>query len=339
MYDNAKWEYDMLLNEISQTKLALGSDVSLTIVTDMDINDVKKLFDQLWEKVFIFERRFSRFLPMSELSLFNRSTGLNTPITSEFKDLLVNAKRLGSETEGLYNPFILPALQKTGYIKSAASGYQNDSQIDYTNRRVVDIDRLVIEDNSAQIPYGTAIDLGGCGKGYLADQLGQILQNKSDQGYWLSLGGDIVTMGYDKLGQPINLNIQDANDLSSTTNWIIGCPIEHFAVATSGTFKRIGQDNKKDWHHIIDPLTQKPAETDIRLATVCADTAIKADVLASCAVILGSKVAIRFLKAQGVKSAILQCVDENGVFFEKVFGKNIKENKLYSNRVRTFQNA
>ena len=326
------------MREISQTKTALGGDVTLSIATDMTDGDVSKLFDYLWQTVYIFERRFSRFLPMSELSIFNRSTGLKTSITSDFKDLLVSAKQIGLESNGLYNPFILPAVQKAGYKKSAVLGYEHDAQIDYTNRRVVDISRLNIADNWAQIPYGTAIDIGGCGKGYLADQLSQILAKQSVQGYWLSIGGDIATMGLDKFGRHIKVDIQNAGNLTNITDWIIDCPTKNFSVATSGTFRRVGQNGDKDWHHIINPTTLEPAITDIRLATVCADSAIKADVLASCAVILGSKKAPAFLKKRGVKSAILQCIDENGVAFEKVFGSNIKKNKSKS-YVRIFQNA
>ena len=325
MYDNPERGNDMYIRELSQTKLALGGNITLSIVTGMKPDEVNRLFKRLWQQVYLFERRFSRFLPMSELSTFNRSTGLQTPTTPEFRDLLKDAKRLGVETDGIYNSFILPALQRAGYTKSAASGYERDKQTDYTNRRVVGIDHLIIDDNWAQIPYGTALDMGGCGKGYLADQLGQILKNQSIQGYWLSLGGDVVTMGLDKFNNHIRLDIQNANNLSSTTDWIINCPAEHFATATSGTFKRKNQNEKKEWHHIIDPITLEPAVTDIRLATVCADTAVRADVLASCAVILGSKKAPAFLKSHGVKAALLQCVDENGVAFEKVFGKIIKE--------------
>lgn len=316
----------MRLRSLSQTKLALGGDITLGIVTDMSSNESTQLFAILWRQVYIFERRFSRFLPMSELSVFNSSAGLKTNITPNFIDLLTSAKQLGVETNGLYNPFILPALQRSGYIASAMSGYETDPQTDYSKRVVVSIDNLTIGDTWALIPYASALDLGGCGKGYLADQLGKTLKNHSIVGYWLSLGGDVATMGHDENGDRITLNIQDANNLEETTDWIVDCPAEYAAVATSGTFQRKGQDVKKDWHHIIDPTTLQPAVTDIRLATVCAGTALRADVLASCAVILGSKKAPDFLKKQGALSVLLQCIDNEGETFEKQIGTRIMKN-------------
>lgn len=303
--------------------------MTLAIVTDVSVSAADTLFGELWRQVYRFERQFSRFLPQSELSVFNRSTGLKTPVSPEFQQLLLSARLLGQETGGLYNPFILPALQRAGYKKSAVSGYKGDVQADYSDRRVVDVDHLIIGDDWAEISYGTALDIGGCGKGYLADQLGETLKNQPVQGYWLSLGGDIVTMGRDENDKQLILAIQDAENLETLSEWIVTCPPEHAAVATSGTYRRKGQDFIKDWHHIIDPFTLEPAVTDIRLATVCAATALRADVLASCAVILGSKKAPAFLKKHGAVATLLQCVNDKGANFEKVFGERITKGSLY----------
>ena len=317
----------MRLRELSQTKLALGGNVTIAMITDMPTTDVNKIFDGLWRQVFIFERQFSRFIPKSELTIFNRLQGIRTNITPEFKDLLTQSKTLSVETGGIFNPFVLPLLQKAGYMKSAVKGFENDVKIDYSDGRLVEIDKLEIGDDWATIPYGTAIDMGGICKGYLADQLRKTLDKLDINGYWMSLGGDVATSGRDANGNNLSLNIQSANNLDEKSDWTIDCPIKYSAAATSGTFRRKNQYSDKTWHHIIDPLTLKPAETDVRLATVCADNATRADVLASCAVILGSKKAPDFLKKHGINSALLQCIDKNGIAFEVKFGPRIKKSK------------
>jgi len=327
MYYLSKRGDHVRLRELSQTKLALGGDVLLALVTDISFAKAEKIFNKLWLEVYKFEKRFSRFLPSSELSEFNRQAGLKLFISPEFNELLKAAKAFGHETNGLYNPFILPALQRAGYKQSAARGYENDPQEDYSKKRVVSIDKLTIGDCWATIPYGTAIDMGGCGKGFLADKLVEILNKDSIKGYWLSLGGDVVTKGYDQDGRNITISIQNAENLTANSNYLVVCPKELMAVATSGTFRRNNQTQAKRWHHIIDPVTLKPAVTDIRLATVCAGKAVRADVLASCAVILGSQKAPAFLKKHGVTSALLQGVDEKGAVFIKKFGSLIKNTR------------
>lgn len=312
----------MHLRELSQTKQALGGAIELAIVTNASPKESERIFSTLWRQVFMFEKQFSRFLPQSELSVFNRSAGMKTYITPEFWDVLTNARQVGISTGGLYNPFILPALQRAGYTQSAAKGYEADPQEDHSRKRVVSVENLEIGEDWALIPYGTALDLGGCGKGYLADRLGETLQGKGVIGYWLSLGGDVATFGHDAEGNTITLNIQSSNSLDNVVDWIVDCPSQHAAAATSGTFRRKTQTGD-NWHHIIDPKTRKPAVTDVRLATVCASTALEADVLASCAVILGSQKAPAFLKKNGVVAMLLQCVDDDGVYFEKKFGSSI----------------
>lgn len=328
MHNNTKRGNDVYLRELSQTKTALGGNTTLAIVTDMNDESAKALFGQLWKQLFRFERRFSRFIPLSELMTFNRIAGLKTPVTPEFLQLLTAAKRIGVKTGGLYNPFITPALHRAGYIQSALTGHENDRQIDYSDRVVAGIDELEIGNNWVRIPYRTALDLGGCGKGYIADQLAKTLDTTAGvQSYWLSLGGDIAVCGHDQNDNNIYIDVQNAN-LNQPSEWVIECKGDYCGIATSGTFKRPSQDDKKAWHHIIDPSTMKPAETDIRLATVCANSVFEADVLASCAIILGSSRAPAFLKKHGVTSALLQCVDKNGGTFEKSFGNYIKQKVL-----------
>lgn len=319
----------MRLSEASQTKQALGGDITLSIVTSLAPEVTNLMFDELWRQVYVFEKRFSRFLPMSELSVFNRAAGMKTLVSPEFKKLLASAKELGIKTSSLYNPFILPALQRAGYIQSATPGYENDAQEDHSHKQVVTVEHLAIGDAWASIPYGTALDMGGCGKGYLADQLGQSLRDQAGiEGYWLSLGGDVSTWGHDAFGKNILLGIQDAEDLDSNTDWVINCSGGHTGIATSGTFRRQNQNDGKSWHHIIDPISLSPAVTDIRLATVCAGSALEADVLASCAIILGSEKAPAFLKKHGATAALLQCTDNMGENLDIKFGSMIRKSSL-----------
>jgi thiamine biosynthesis lipoprotein len=296
----------MRLSYFTQTQLALGSDVTLSFASDMDDVEAERLFARLWRYIYDFEKQFSRFLPQSEVSSFNRSAGIRTQITPAFRELLAASMRMSELTDGKYNPFVLPALQQAGYIRSAVPGYEHDEADDHSARSVVMADRLELGDTWAAIPYNTAIDMGGCGKGYLADQLRKIADTIDLVGYRFSLGGDIATRGFDDEGRLWLIHVQAANELSGQLDWVVECPKSEYAVATSGTFRRKGQTPQGDWHHIIDPVTLKPALTDVCLATVGATTALEADVLASCAVITGSNDAVAYVRQRGAKAVLLQ---------------------------------
>ena len=312
----------MRLKQYAETNTALGSDVTLTVVSRASESKVAKLLGRLWHDIYVFERQFSRFLPMSELSVFNRSAGLEMPISPEFKTLLQAAKALGEQTNGLYNPFILPALQRAGYTKSHVAQYANDTQDDHSAKQVVAVNALKINQNTASIPYGTALDLGGCGKGYLGQQLSDSMPDWV-QGYWLSLGGDVAAAGQDASGKLWQVSVQRADNPSKSSDFVISGASKQFAVATSGTIIHKGIHNGKPWHHIIDPRSLQPAATDVLLATVYAKSSLQADVLASCAILLGSKKALPYLKKHGAKAVLLQCSDGKEGFVRH-FGRAIQ---------------
>lgn len=313
-----------MLKSFFQSKIALGSKVDLVIVSQAKNEQVVNgIFADLWRYIFDFEKQFSRFLPNSELTQFNKSAGTQMPVTSEFRDILLVAKRLSEETKGTYNPFILPALQRAGYVRSLVPGYEKDIQADYTKLHVANPDLLKIGDNWASIPYGTAIDLGGCGKGYLADELREFVKSEIIEGYWFSVGGDIVGADLNDEGGVWQVDISDGT--KNDNKWQFLASKAHFAVATSGTNIRRGSHEGKQWHHILDPTTQLPTNTDLSMVSIYGTSAVKADVFAKSAIILGSSKALPFLKTQKtVKSALLQGVNKNGQPIEVKFGREIK---------------
>lgn len=296
------------MTQYYQECVALGSKTGISLVSGTSPHEVDKLFSEIWKAIFHFERQFSRFLPASELSMFNRNAGSKQFITQEFRSLLVTARELAIESGGLYNPFILPALQKNGYKHSRVPGYEHDNVDDHSHKSVTSIDRLEIGNEWARIPYGTALDLGGCGKGYLADQLKNTLPS-SVTGYWLSLGGDIAVGGHDEKGDPWKVHIQSSDDPDINVGYLVAST--NCGIATSGTIVHQGKTHDKTWHHLIDPRTGNPANTDVLLATVCDESSVRADVFASCAVILGSKQGKMFLKNVGIKDVVFQWREKN----------------------------
>lgn len=278
----------MPIRRYHQTKLALGSDCTLTIACDQDDDRANRILSELWLRIYRFERQFSRFLPGSELTQFNNKAGMRVAITPDFHDILRAAQHMASETGGLYNPFVLPALQRAGYLGSSVEKYRLDDTPDYTSRSVATPDMLELSSDSARIPFGTALDLGGIGKGYLADLLATDAAGFQLTGYWFSLGGDVTGAGYDEAGNAWEIRIQKAKSPTHTLDHAIKGDPNGFAIATSGTIRHTGTQGKKTWHHIIDPRTGKPATTDILLATIEHQNTAEADVLASCAVMVGT---------------------------------------------------
>lgn len=303
-----------------ETYPAMGSVVKICLTSSMDQAEADRLLHHLKKEIMQFEKRCSRFLPASELSRFNQKAGTKQGVTPQLLSILTKARDIGIRTEGLYNPFILPALQRVGYLHSVVPDYANDPTNDYSSRVMTPVTNLEVGDGWARIPYNTAIDLGGCGKGYIGDLLADIIDtHETVKGYWLSMGGDIVARGIHESGLPIAIGISDEH-----TGKIIArmTPdgMERYAVATSTTLRRQGIQDGVSWHHIIDPRTARPADSDLPTVSVVHPFLFDADVHATNCIILGSPKVPYYLREHKLQDALLQPNKGKDIFI----GEHIK---------------
>ena len=129
-----------------QTFQALGSTIRLTITSP---DDSTALLKHLHDVVLAFELRYSRFLPGSDLTRLNNRAGQRLGISKELLDILQRSKAIGEATGGLFNPFVLPALQRAGYVRSLVPKYADEPTPDFTLRDVPSIDQLQLGDSWA----------------------------------------------------------------------------------------------------------------------------------------------------------------------------------------------
>ncbi len=300
-----------------QTNHALGSQAVLTLVT-VDDTDTAPIYVKLWTIIEAFEQRFSRFRADSELSVLNANDGKKIPASPQLLALLRECAEMSTATNGLFNPFVLPALNKAGYIGSWPNPEAASSGFNYQNRtKSIPKARFETGDDWVRIPARTALDFGGIGKGYLLDELGVYLYEQGIFNFWLSLGGDILCAGYDLEAKPWSVAIQHATELNTIVDQIVNARGVTLGIATSGTTKRKGVHSGQAWHHIIDPGTSLPTTTSVLTATVTAESATQADVYAKCAVIAGALNAEQFFSNHAVESLHLQLISGDVKIYTK----------------------
>jgi thiamine biosynthesis lipoprotein len=89
--------------------------------------------------------------------------------------------------------------------------------------------------------------------------------------------------------------------------------VERGGVATSGKDRRRWMQGSALHHHIIDPLTGQPAETDVLTATVIAPTIMKAEAAAKSILILGSQAGLEWLERDPDLACLL--ILDNGLVY------------------------
>jgi FAD:protein FMN transferase len=229
---------------------------------------------------YAFEQQLTRFDTRSELSRFNAAAGAPVPVSPLLAELLRVSLDAYALSDGLVNAACLPALVAAGYDRTITE-VQRRSNPQIKAVPTIQVPALpeVLEVGNgwARIAAGCAIDLGGIGKGWLADTLCDRFDNAA-----INLGGDIRTRGSGPDGTGWSVALCNGRVVT----------VRDAGIATSGTTGRRWPGG----HHLIDPRTGLPAQTDITAISVIADTALRAEILAKGACLLGSGAASSWLK-------------------------------------------
>jgi thiamine biosynthesis lipoprotein len=238
--------------------------------------------------VYAFEARLTRFRRDSELSMLNARAGERVEVSPLLASVLAATLEAADLTGGLVNAAVLPQLVAAGYDVSIEEVRRRDAGFGAAARGVAHAgmpaaplgDVLELGPGWARVRAGCAIDLGGVGKGWLADRLAERLENAV-----VNLGGDLraVGGGIDTRGWPVELC--DGSRLL----------VRDAGVATSGVRGRRWSGG----HHLIDPRTGCPASTDVAAVTVVACDALHAEALAKAAAILGVDDGVPFALRRG----------------------------------------
>jgi thiamine biosynthesis lipoprotein len=225
------------------------------------------------------EQRLSRFLPDSELTRLNRSAGAWHSVSPDLLELLVLASQFSHETGGLFDPAILPALERAGYdrsmteIRTHGAGRSDAAVPIRMSIQEMQLDPLNLR---ARLPRGLQLDLGGIAKGWIVDRAASLLYSKS-AACAVSAGGDIVFHGYPSETPGWQVAIEDPRDPENALAYL---QLEPGAVATSSVTRRTWKQGQATRHHIIDPRTQQPAVVDALSVTVVAPQITVAEVYA-----------------------------------------------------------
>ena len=236
------------------------------------------------EEVAACERELSRFDPASDLSRLNAAAGSWIPVGRRLLEALRLALRAREDTGGRFDPTVLPALAAAGYDRSfelleeraaeRADGWRAGSAIELDQRH-----------ERARLEPGTAVDLGGIGKGYAARRALDAMLARAPglPGGLVDLGGDIALRGATPEGGPWHVAVSDPRRQGET---LAVLALEEGGVATSGRdARRFGP--AKSLHHLIDPETGEPALAGPLTVTVVAPDAAEAEAHATTLAIAG----------------------------------------------------
>lgn len=279
------------------TALFYAFNTVVTLQAFGDPAQCRAAFDAAQARCRTFERLFSRTLPHSDISRLNAAGGQPVAISADTAALLRAARGYCAESGGLFDITVGSVVRlwdfAEGRVPSQSAVEKALAQVDWRGVEVGDS----TEGEGAWARLAdpeAAVDAGGIAKGYIADALAALFENAGIQDFIVNLGGNVVAHGEKPGGRPWKIGLQDPR----AKDGVVGAvELRDASAVTSGTYERGFTCDGVRYHHILDPKTGFPVETDAAGATVIARRSIDAEGYSTTLVALGIEAGIAFARA------------------------------------------
>lgn len=279
-----------------------------------DTNITIKVYDEqgeaLLKKCFSLcnelEHTFSRTLEDSELYQVNHRTSDEVEISDHLASVIALGLEYGEKTDGAFDITICPVADLWDF-KSENSQVPAQEDID-TALEKVDYRKVHLDGNTLTFDSeDTMIDLGAIAKGYAADQIKELLLGEGVESAVINLGGNVQTIGSKPDGTPWNVGIQKPFSPSGETLTVV--EVADQSVVCTGTYERYFELDGVKYHHVLNPKTGYPVETDLDQITIVCDNSALADVLSTSCLLLGEEQASVLLEDIGFSNTWLHLDD------------------------------
>ena len=294
---------------ISETRNMLGTYVTLTVVAENE-SEARADIAAGFERIAELDAILSAHRPDSELARLNERAG-REPV--KVSDELYRAVEAGvtwnGRTQGAFDIACAPMLEL----------WRNCARLDRLPaadeiaraKSLCGAARIGLDPKAHTIRFpvaGMRVDLGGHGKGFIADEVAKVFLKRGVKNALISMAGDIRAMGRSAQGRPWRVGVQDPRHPEAM---VATLELTDRSVSTSGAYERFVEIQGKRYSHIVDPRTGQPAE-GVLSDTVIGPDATTTDVLDTALNVLGVEEGLALIEKLGDVEVLFITSDENG---------------------------
>jgi len=251
----------------------------------------------------------SRFRRDSELWRVNHARGRPVTVSPLFAEALTVALDAAELTDGDVDPTCGQSLVRLGYDRdfALARGHTDPLRqppMPAGGWRRVELDR---GHPAVRVPAGILLDLGATAKALAADRAAAAVQAAVGGGVLVNLGGDIRVAG-DPPDGGWPVGVADDADFDTSTASVRPrqvVMVRDGGLATSSPLGRTWRRGDAQLHHIVDPVTGRPARSCWRTATVAAASCVGANIASTAAILRGER-AIGWLEGLGLPARLVR---------------------------------
>lgn len=292
---------------------ALGTVNSICVPECPD----KSAVDLAAKRVLEIDNRMSFFRPESDIGRINSSAhGYMVKVHDDTMYLLKKAEEFSRSSGGAFD---ITAGPLTGLWKKAINDQTVPGYFEIRKmKKLTGYESIVFDEIGCGIMLkhkGQQTDLGGIAKGYAADEVKRILLEHRIRNAIINLGGNIVALGTSPSRENWTIGVQDP--FKKTGEFLGVLELNDETAVTSGSNEQSFFKDGIRYHHIIDPRTGMPADTDILSVTVIGECSADMDALTTAVFVLGVEKGMELIKSFNAE-AIFVGIDGGVYITEKL---------------------
>ena len=289
----------------------LGTIVEITLYASEDTvaNDAAKA---AFRRVKELDQIFSDYKTDSETMRLCESAGSGraVKVSPELFHVIRKSIEISEKSEGAFDVTVGPLVQlwrRARKLKILPNNDELSAAKELVGWKLVTLD---VATQSVELKrQGMRLDFGGIAKGFIAQNVSQLLREKGHQQTLVAVAGDIVAGDAPPNTSGWKVGVAPLDRPNGTVSRLL--LLKNCAISTSGDAFQFAEINGVRYSHIVNPhiglgLTVRSS------VTVLADDGTTADALATAICVLGPQKGLNLIEGHGRVEALIVLATEEG---------------------------
>jgi thiamine biosynthesis lipoprotein len=293
----------------------MGTGYSVKIVTLPDSLDADTLHQAIDSELARINDLMSTYQDDSELSRFNQYQEDDWfTVSSDTLAVVQEAHDVAELTDGALDVTVGPLVNLWGFGPDGFNDQVPDPQLLASTLDRSGLSKLSLRESPPAIRKTRPdlyLDLSAVAKGYAVDQLAGLLIDQGIDDFLIEVGGEIRAGGLKAPESPWRIAVERPSDGSRGVQQVI--EISNRGLATSGDYRNYFEWQGTRYSHVIDPRTGWPVPQTLASVSVVAETAMRADALATAMMVMGGKAALAFAEDNRIAALIIERTEDGFV--------------------------
>ena len=306
----------------------MGTFIDLVVHHQNGEQLIKDAYIQLKD----YATRFTVNQADSELMRVNLNAGIAPIVVApDLFELIKLGKHYSEDVSTPFNIAIGPL------VKTWRIGFQEatvpSQEVINEKLALVDPTQIILNEQQHSVflsQKGMEIDLGSIAKGYFADQVMQRLTEAGVDNGYISLGGNVLTIGHSPNNPNNAWNVGIQNPLSQRGDVIRIVPLQGMSMVTSGINERFFESNGQRYHHLLDGKTGMPISTDIASLTIVSKKSVDGEIWSTAGFLPSTSQSISYLNTIEGIEAIAVSIDGDVLTTNGLVDQSINSTILFA---------